>query len=262
MNRAKANSLTRKMQVVAIAFAVVAGVVAAGVIPMSAPSGAVTVAPPPVVPVKPVEAPMEVNAPALATAIDLIAPPVIPREKVDLPPPPPPPSAWKYLGAIISGSYKRAVVLVNDKQQLVAEGTKVGPSETAQTEVLEIDPGFIRIKDPAGAEQTIELEARQKTQLLIAAPAPAGAPRSAPSTVVPLGAVQTSMRGAKGLSPDVSDQIAKAVMELRGLRDITEEERRDKLRSMFPNENFDAEAAFKGDTKGVSGKGGGGKGGK
>jgi hypothetical protein len=244
MNRAKANSLTRRVQVLALLFA--AGAVVAGVIPMTASSGPVVPLPPPIQ-LKAAEAPVEVSAPALATAIDAIAPPVVIKDqpKTEVVTPPPPPSAWKYLGAIISGSYKRAVVIVNDRQHLVAEGTKVD-----DTEVVEIDSAYIKIKDAAGAEQMIELAARQKTQLTIAGPT-AGAGRQMPGAApvyTPPG------KGGGGMTPEMAARVAKAAEELRGVKGLSPEDRREKLRGMVgqdvPEGALDAATAGGGRGKG------------
>lgn len=113
---------------------------------------------------------------SLSSKLDGVAPPVPKVEPKAVaaapapPPPPPPPPPLKYIGAIMTGSFKRAIVVVTgadmkEQQKMLAEGDAV----EKQT-VLAIAPDYITVRDEKGDEKTIELAARQLRALRIVGP--------------------------------------------------------------------------------------------
>lgn len=110
---------------------------------------------------------------SLSSKLDAVAPPVPKAEAkpatavAAAPPPPPPPPPLKYIGAIMTGSFKRAIVVVTgadmkEQQRMLAEGDDV-----EKQKVLAIAPDYITVRDEKGDEKTIELAARQLRALRI-----------------------------------------------------------------------------------------------
>lgn len=177
MDRAKARSITRRVQVIAavlVAGAAVAAFAPLGTTHAEAPGPAD--APP--VAAKPPEsaAPkVEIDTTMLAAAINAVAGPVknqpVPVEPVAPEQPvaaaPAGLDAWRYLGAIMSNTYKRAIVAVSDKQQLLAVGQRIDGIE-----IVEIDKQFIKVKQ-GELETTIDLAPRQRPALTLLDPAAA-----------------------------------------------------------------------------------------
>ncbi len=87
------------------------------------------------------------------------------------PPPPPPPPVWRYIGAIMFGDDRRAIVVVNEKQQIAKVGDTVDGSN-----VKLIETDHLIVTDSAGADKRIDLAPRQTRALSVqeaAAPPPA-----------------------------------------------------------------------------------------
>lgn len=176
MDRAKAKSMTRTVQTVAVVL--VAAAAAAALVPLTV-KAEVEVAPPPPPPKK-VEAPkLDIDTALVTMALNSISGPVKnqPPEKTEDAPPTPPPlvgiEAWRYLGGILSTSYKRAIVVINDQQHLFAEGQKYNPDAAHNpdggVEIVQIDKAFIKVKQ-GEVEHTINLAPRQRPALTVIEP--------------------------------------------------------------------------------------------
>lgn len=192
MDRAKAKSLTRTVQIVAVGL--VGAGVAAALVPLTGKVEIEQAALPPPPP-KPPEAPrVEIDATAVAAALNTIAPPVknqpAPVDATGTEPAPPVLTgidAWRYLGAIISGSERRAVLVVNDQQRMLKVGQTI-----ENVEVVQVERGFVKVRQ-GEVERQIDLAARQRPELTIIdaaalARSNAGArPHSSPSANPPGG---------------------------------------------------------------------------
>ncbi|MDP1661829.1 MAG: hypothetical protein Q8L55_07920 [Phycisphaerales bacterium] len=183
MDRAKARSITRRVQAIAAVF--VLGAAVAAFAPLGAthaeapdPADASPVAAKPPEPAAPA---VEIDTTMLAAAINAVAGPVknqpVPVEPVAPEQPvaaaPAGLDAWRYLGAIMSSSYKRAIVTVGEKQQLLAEGQRIG-----EIEIVQIDKQFIKVKQ-GEVETTIDLAPRQRPALTLLDPASVAARNNA-----------------------------------------------------------------------------------
>lgn len=192
MDRAKAKSMTRTVQ--AITAVLLCAAVAAAVVPTgaSAPAAEQPPAAPQSAPAAPQPkaqaAPIDFAPHDLAANLDAVSGPVKngpkPPEPAGPQPPQPTvartgPESWKYLGGIISDSYKRAVIVIEDQQRLLAEGQTFKPDPHADTEyqVLQIDPAFVRVKH-GDDEHTINAAPRQRAALNVLDPAAARAAAS------------------------------------------------------------------------------------
>ncbi|MGH7132445.1 MAG: hypothetical protein ACREJO_10920 [Phycisphaerales bacterium] len=146
-------------------------------------------------------------AAGLSSKLDAIAPPV-PKAEPKIatlqptePPKPPPPPPLKYIGAIMTGSFKRAIVVVTgtdmkEQQKMLAEGDAV----EKQT-VLAIAPDYITVRDDKGDEKTIELAQRQLRALRIVGPSGPSNPSGGMGPIV----MQPNGDGGKGgISPEVA----------------------------------------------------------
>lgn len=89
------------------------------------------------------------------------------------PPPPPPPPVWRYIGAIMFGADRRAIVVVNEKQQIAKVGDTIDGSK-----LNAIEADFLIVSDSAGADKRIDLAPRQTRALTVqeAAASPPPAP--------------------------------------------------------------------------------------
>lgn len=186
MDRAKAKSMTRTVQTLAVALLGLTAV--AAIVPLGAKAGPIEADPaalPPAPPPKPVEvAKVDVDVTTAAANLDSVSGPVknqhVPEEEKPettvAAPAPTGIDAWKYLGGIISDSYKRAIVVVNDQQHLLAEGQKFKPDPVnnplAEVLIVEIDRTFIKVKE-GETEHTITISPRQKAALNVLDPAAA-----------------------------------------------------------------------------------------
>ena len=86
------------------------------------------------------------------------------------PPPPPPPPVWRYIGAIMFGIDRRAIVVVSEKQQIAKVGDTIDGSEL---KVIEAD--YLIVTDSSGADKRIDVAPRQTRALSVqeaAAPPP------------------------------------------------------------------------------------------
>jgi len=86
------------------------------------------------------------------------------------PPPPPPPPVWRYIGAIMFGDDRRAIVVVNEKQQIARVGDTIDGSSL---KLIEAD--HLIVTDAAGADKRIDQAPRQIRALSVqeaAAPPP------------------------------------------------------------------------------------------
>jgi hypothetical protein len=142
----------------------------------AAPAADATPAPAP----KPVEtAKIDLDPPSVAVFLNAVAGPVK-NGPVDPTPPDPEPAAapqlagldaCKYLGGIISDTYKRAIIsLASGEQRILGVGQKFKPDSAnpnvADAEVLEIDRTFVKVKQ-GETEHTISLAPRQKTEVVV-----------------------------------------------------------------------------------------------
>lgn len=197
MDRAKAKSMTRTVQTVAAALVLVA--VAAAFIPFTAKADSTESTAPPPPPPKPPEsaaARVEIDTALLATALNAVSGPVKnqhvePEPETGTPVTQAPVTgldAWRYLGAIMSSSYKRAIVTFNEQQHLLAEGQKLSldpPNTPAEAhnpandvEIVQIDKLFIKVKQ-GEVEKQIDLAPRQRAALNVLDPAAARAAAAA-----------------------------------------------------------------------------------
>ncbi|HYD00685.1 MAG TPA: hypothetical protein VEB22_05610 [Phycisphaerales bacterium] len=190
MDRAKAKSMTRRVQAAAVVFVLLA--VAAATAPLGATRAESPEAAPPPAPLapKPAEAAkVEIDTPMLATALNAVSGPVknqaAPVEDV-APTPTERPStgigSWRYLGAIMSSTYKRGIIVVNDKQHLLAVGQRFNPDSApgapanpnTDVEIVDIDRTFIKVRQ-GEVETQIDLAPRKRAELTVVDPAsPAG----------------------------------------------------------------------------------------
>lgn len=171
MDRAKAKSMTRTVQTIAVVLVAATG--AAAIVPLSVKAEPVvdTAAVPPTTP-KPIETPkVEVDTTTAATFLDTVSGPVK-NQRVETPPTEtvatPPPTgvdSWRYLGGIISSTYKRAVVVIDDQQRLLSEGQTF-----KDVEIVQIDKAFVKVKQ-GETETTINIAPRQKPVLTVLDPA-------------------------------------------------------------------------------------------
>lgn len=172
MDRAKAKSMTRTVQTVAVALVAAAGL--AAFIPLSVKAEPVADAPADPTPPKPkvVETTkVELDATATSAFLNLVSGPVknqpVEVGTNDTAPPQPPPTgigSWRYLGGIISSSYKRAILVIDDQQRLLAEGQTIN-----DVEIVQIDKAFVKVKQ-GEAETTIDIAPRQKPTLTVLDP--------------------------------------------------------------------------------------------
>jgi hypothetical protein len=189
MDRAKAKTMTTRVQLAAGVFILLA--VAAAVAPLGASKAdsTDTAAAPPAPAPKPAEAPkIEIDTVMLANAINTVSGPVknqhIEPDPTTITPPPAAPvltgvDAWRYLGAIMSSTYKRAIIVVNDQQRLVAEGQTVSleaagtPAESHSAandvQIVEIDKLFVKVKQ-GEVETKIDIAPRQRAALNVIDP--------------------------------------------------------------------------------------------
>ena len=192
MDRAKAKSMTRKVQAAAGGLLLLGA--AAALIPLSITKAESTEAAPPPAPApKPPETPkVEIDTTILATALNTISgpvknQPVVQQPGADTAPQPRAKEgleAWRYLGAIMSGAYKRAIVSVGpageEQQHLLAEGQTISldpPSTPPEqrnpennVEIVQIDKGFIKVKQ-GETETQIDLAPRKRAELTVLDPA-------------------------------------------------------------------------------------------
>ena len=70
------------------------------------------------------------------------------------PPPPPAPTEWAYVGSVLMGSNRQAIVRVNTEQHMLKPGQQHG-----DTTLVDIDPRFITV-ETAGQRKQIDLLAR------------------------------------------------------------------------------------------------------
>lgn len=101
------------------------------------------------------------NADEVSQALNNVAPPV-PRVESPKPTdvagtgdkggpaaqPTPAPAPWRYIGSITNASYRRAIVVHQDKQQLLAEGDKVDSAT-----IVQITPEYLLVRDAQGERQ-------------------------------------------------------------------------------------------------------------
>jgi hypothetical protein len=169
----------------------------------------------------------EINPGVIAAGLMTISPPakIIPKvpetndegQPTAAAPPPPPPAAWRYLGAIESGEYRRAIVLVDGKQHMLAERERLN-----NVEVLEIKADAIRVMKPApDNEVTIEKAQRERTRLSLVTPgrsAPAAAAGSSVSSQAALEARLEALRKEGGKTSEAEMRAIKLQMNRAGLR--------------------------------------------
>lgn len=177
MDRAKAKSMTRTVQVAAVVFVALGATAAFVPLGVGKPQ-VVEAAPPPqpVAPPKVDQAPkIEVDIALLATALNSVSGPVKnqPTPVEDKTEPEKPEltgvDSWRYLGAIMGGAYKRAIVVIDGQQQMLAVG-----QQYKNAEIVEIDRLYVKVKE-GETEHTINLAARQKPTLTLVDPAGRGA---------------------------------------------------------------------------------------
>lgn len=86
-------------------------------------------------------------------AVEPETPPTEEGKTPDAPPPPPQLSTeWAYLGSILSGTSRHALVRVKDQQHMLREGAAL-----EQTKVVKIEPAQITLEDNAGLRRDIRL---------------------------------------------------------------------------------------------------------
>ncbi|MFT3683478.1 MAG: hypothetical protein QM783_00905 [Phycisphaerales bacterium] len=210
MDRAKAKSMTRSVQTLAVGLLGLGAV--AAVVPLGAkagqPDAAATAAaaqPTAPVPPKPADPKFELDAPSVAANLDLVAGPV----KNAAPPPPTPGpegdpapapvagiDACKYLGGIVSDTYSRAIIALSDGQQrILGVGAKFkpDPNGAGEVEVVEIDRTFVKVKE-GEVEHTISIAPRQRAAATVVDPAVAAAAARA-------GNVPGGVNGGRGGTP-------------------------------------------------------------
>lgn len=114
----------------------------------------------------------------VSLALNKVAPPVPktepPKDKDkpggaggDKPAAPPPPPPWRYIGSITNASYRRAIMVINDSQKLLAEGDKVDDST-----LIEINSDYLVLRDGTGAERQVMLAPKQIVTLQLVGAAP------------------------------------------------------------------------------------------
>jgi len=99
-------------------------------------------------------------------------------------PPPPPPPMWRYIGSMILGPDRRAIVVVSERQQMVKVGDTVEGSR-----LTTIEPEFLMVTDAAGKEKRIDLAPRQTRALNVTETASRPPAPSAVPAAVAMGAL-------------------------------------------------------------------------
>lgn len=169
---------------------------------------------------------VDVNPGAMAAGLLSISPPakIIPKApetndegQTAAAPPPPPPAAWRYLGAIESGEYRRAIVLVDGKQHMLAERQKLN-----DIELLEITADSIRVMKPApDNEVVIEKAKRERTRLSLVTPTrstPAAGSNLTASTQAALEARLEALRKEGGKTAEAEMRAVKMQLNRGAMR--------------------------------------------
>jgi hypothetical protein len=240
MNRSKASSIRRQLQLASLGLG---GVVAlAATVPLTAkqPDAAEirkqAIASATAQPTnRPTSAPVDVNPATMAAGLLTISPP--PKIIAKAPetndegqpnaqtPAAPPPAAWRYLGAIESGDYRRAIVLVDGKQHMLAERQKLN-----DIELLEITADSIRVMKPAPEnEVVIEKAKRERTRLSLvtptrSTPAASGGGGTATASQAALEARMEALRREGGKTAEAEMRAIKMQLNKGGLRNASRNE--------------------------------------
>lgn len=154
-------------------------------------------------------------------------------------PPPPPPPMWRYIGSMILGPDRRAVVVVSERQQMVKVGDTVEGSR-----LVTIEPEFLMLTDAAGNEKRIDLAPRQTRALTVTETA------AKPQAPVPMPA---AMGMVNGFAPGGDEGMAARIKEASHLwakhsermNDPAVRERLDKITRILENELVDPDGFAK-----------------